>query len=151
MAAGAPGVLARIDDDRGTWIGASGTADLDTRKPVPREARFRVASVTKSMVAAIVVQLAEEGRLSLDEPIGKWLAGEIDDGDQITVRELLNHTGAWPPTTAPPSSTTLSSTVSGPTRRSGSSTSPSGCPSPSAAASPTPTPATSRSGCSWRR
>ena len=93
VAAGAPGVLARIDDDRGTWIGTSGTADLDTRKPVPREARFRVASVTKSMVAAIVVQLAEEGRLSLDEPIGKWLAGEIDDGDQITVRELLNHTG----------------------------------------------------------
>ncbi|MGN9844256.1 serine hydrolase domain-containing protein [Nonomuraea sp. H19] len=93
VAAGAPGVLVRIDDDRGTWIGSSGTADLDTRKPVPREARFRVASVTKSMVAAIVLQLVQEGRLSLDEPIGKRLPGQIDGGDQITVRELLNHTG----------------------------------------------------------
>ncbi|MCA2226083.1 serine hydrolase domain-containing protein [Nonomuraea aurantiaca] len=93
VAAGAPGVLVRIDDDRGTWIGTSGTADLDTRKPMPREARFRVASLTKSMVAATVLQLVQEGRLSLDEPIGKRLPGQIDGGDQITVRELLNHTG----------------------------------------------------------
>ncbi|MFG1959276.1 serine hydrolase [Nonomuraea sp. NPDC049028] len=40
----------------------SGTADLGARKPVPREARFRVASVTKSMVAATVSQLVQEGR-----------------------------------------------------------------------------------------
>ncbi|MGV9374434.1 serine hydrolase domain-containing protein [Nonomuraea sp. NPDC003707] len=93
VAAGAPGVLARIDDDRGTWIGTGGTADLDTREPMPREARFRVASVTKSMVAAVVLQLVQEGRLSLDEPIGKRLPGQIDGGDRITVRELLNHTG----------------------------------------------------------
>ncbi|MER5997161.1 serine hydrolase domain-containing protein [Nonomuraea angiospora] len=93
MAAGAPGVPARIDDDRGTWIGTGGTADLDTREPMPSEARFRVASVTKSMVAAVVLQLVQESRLSLDEPIGKRLPGQIDGGDRITVRELLNHTG----------------------------------------------------------
>ncbi|MEU6779951.1 serine hydrolase domain-containing protein [Nonomuraea angiospora] len=93
VAAGAPGVLARIDDDRGTWIGTGGTADLDTQEPMPREARFRVASLTKSMVAAIVLQLAQEGSLSLDEPIGERLPGQIDGGDRITVRELLNHTG----------------------------------------------------------
>ncbi|MEU6721834.1 serine hydrolase domain-containing protein [Nonomuraea sp. NPDC046802] len=93
VAAGAPGVLARIDDEHGTWIGTSGTADLDTRTPVPREARFRAASLTKSMVSAVVLQLAQEGRLSLDEPIGKRLPGQIDGGEKITVRELLNHTG----------------------------------------------------------
>ncbi|MEV0618421.1 serine hydrolase domain-containing protein [Nonomuraea sp. NPDC050404] len=93
VAAGAPGVLARIDDERGTWIGTGGTADLETGRPVPREARFRVASVTKSMVATIVLQLVQEGRLTLDEPIGKRLPGQIEDGDRITVRELLNHTG----------------------------------------------------------
>ncbi|MEV1246280.1 serine hydrolase domain-containing protein [Nonomuraea sp. NPDC050022] len=93
VAAGAPGVLVRIDDDHGTWIGTSGTADLDTGRAVPREARFRVASVTKSMVAATVLQLVQEGKLSLDEPVGTWLPGQIDGGDQITVRELLNHTG----------------------------------------------------------
>ncbi|MEU8399587.1 serine hydrolase domain-containing protein [Nonomuraea sp. NPDC048892] len=93
VAAGAPGVLARIDDERGTWIGTSGTADLSTRAPMPREARFRVASVTKSMVATVVLQLVQEGRLSLDERIGERLPGRIDDGDLITVRQLLNHTG----------------------------------------------------------
>ncbi|MFB9629092.1 serine hydrolase domain-containing protein [Nonomuraea helvata] len=40
-----------------------------------------------------MLQLVQEGRLSLDEPIGKRLPGQIHDGDQITVRELLNHTG----------------------------------------------------------
>ncbi|MEV0350108.1 serine hydrolase domain-containing protein [Nonomuraea sp. NPDC050680] len=93
VSAGAPGVLVRIDDEHGTWIATRGTADLDTRGAVPREARFRVASVTKSMVAATVLQLVQEGELSLDEPIGRRLPGQIDGGDQITVRELLNHTG----------------------------------------------------------
>ncbi|MEV0384719.1 serine hydrolase domain-containing protein [Nonomuraea sp. NPDC050643] len=93
VAAGAPGVLARIDDDHGTWIATSGTADLETRAPVPREARFRVASLTKSMVAATVLQLVQEGRVRLDEPIGDRLPGHVAGGDRITVRELLNHTG----------------------------------------------------------
>ncbi|MEO3875261.1 serine hydrolase domain-containing protein [Nonomuraea sp. B12E4] len=93
VAAGAPGVLARIDDDHGTWIATSGTADLDTGTPVPRQARFRVASVTKSMVATLVLQLVQEGRISLDEPIGRRLPGLVAHDDQITVRELLNHTG----------------------------------------------------------
>jgi D-alanyl-D-alanine carboxypeptidase len=49
--------------------------------------------VTKSMVAAIVLQLVQEGRLTLDEPIGRRLPGQVEGGDRITVRELLNHTG----------------------------------------------------------
>ncbi|MFI6513250.1 serine hydrolase domain-containing protein [Streptosporangium sp. NPDC050855] len=93
VAAGAPGVLARIDDDRGTWIGTAGTADLRTGGPVPRQARFRVASLTKTMVSAAVLQLVQEGRVRLEEPIGERLPGHVADGDRITVRELLNHTG----------------------------------------------------------
>ncbi|WP_219470123.1 serine hydrolase domain-containing protein [Nonomuraea rhizosphaerae] len=93
VAAGAPGVLARVDDERGTWIGTSGTADLETGAPVPREARFRVASLTKSMVSVTVLQLVREGKVRLDEPIGERLPGLVAGGDRITVRELLNHTG----------------------------------------------------------
>ncbi|MEO3885338.1 serine hydrolase domain-containing protein [Nonomuraea sp. B5E05] len=93
VAAGAPGVLARIDDDRGTWIATSGVADLETRAPVPREARFRIASLTKSMVAAVVLQLVREGRVSLEERIATRLPGLVEGGDRITVRQLLNHTG----------------------------------------------------------
>ncbi|TDD01196.1 class A beta-lactamase-related serine hydrolase [Nonomuraea deserti] len=93
VAAGAPGVLARIDDDRGTWIATSGVADLETRVPVPREARFRIASLTKSMVAAVVLQLVREGRVSLEEKIATRLPGLVEGDDRITVRHLLNHTG----------------------------------------------------------
>ncbi|HEY6737279.1 MAG TPA: serine hydrolase domain-containing protein [Actinopolymorphaceae bacterium] len=93
VAAGAPGVVARIDDDDGHWIGTSGVADLETRDPVPPHARFRVASLTKSVVAVVVLQLAAEGRLHLDAPIATWLPGLVRDGHEITVRQLLNHTG----------------------------------------------------------
>ncbi|MET7334848.1 serine hydrolase domain-containing protein [Nonomuraea sp. NPDC005650] len=92
VAAGAPGILARIDDERGTWIATSGKADLDTDRPVPREARFRVASLTKSMVATVILQLVQERELTLEEPISERLPGLVAGGDRITVRQLLNHT-----------------------------------------------------------
>ncbi|MFI7705325.1 serine hydrolase domain-containing protein [Nonomuraea sp. NPDC049480] len=92
VAAGAPGILARIDDERGTWIATSGKADLDSDRPVPREARFRVASLTKSMVATVILQLVQERELTLEEPIGERLPGLVAGDDRITVRQLLNHT-----------------------------------------------------------
>ncbi|TDD37344.1 class A beta-lactamase-related serine hydrolase [Nonomuraea terrae] len=92
VAAGAPGVLARVDDPHGHWIATSGVADLRTGEAVPRNARFRVASLTKSVIATIVLQLAEEHRLSLDRPVGAWLPGIVAGADRITVRQLLNHT-----------------------------------------------------------
>jgi hypothetical protein len=54
--------------------------------------RFRVGSITKSFVAAVVLQLAGEGRLGLDDPVERWLPGLVPDGRHITVRQLLNHT-----------------------------------------------------------
>ncbi|MFF0305925.1 serine hydrolase domain-containing protein [Streptosporangium sp. NPDC004379] len=93
VAAGAPGVLARVDDDEGAWIGTGGVADLTTRAPMPPQARFRVASLTKSVVATVVLQLVQEGKVRLDDPIAALLPGLIRDGDRVTVRRLLNHTG----------------------------------------------------------
>ncbi|WP_235854342.1 serine hydrolase domain-containing protein [Nonomuraea aridisoli] len=92
VAAGAPGVLARVDDADGHWIATSGVGDLRTGEAVPRHGRFRVASLTKSVIATIVLQLVEEGRLSLDRPVGAWLPGVVAGADRITVRQLLNHT-----------------------------------------------------------
>jgi len=48
--------------------------------------------VTKSFVATLVLQLVGEGRLSLDDNLERWLPGLVPKGEQITVRELLNHT-----------------------------------------------------------
>ncbi|QLE75708.1 beta-lactamase family protein [Streptomyces rectiverticillatus] len=91
--AGAPGVLARVDDSTDSWTVTSGVADLRTGREVPHDARFRIASLTKGVVATTVMRLAEEGRLELDRPVGDRLPGVVSGADRITVRQLLNHTG----------------------------------------------------------
>ncbi|GAA1588387.1 MULTISPECIES: serine hydrolase domain-containing protein [Kribbella] len=53
---------------------------------------FRIGSVTKTFVATVVLQLVDEGRVRLDEPIDRYLPGLVPDGGRITVRQLLNHT-----------------------------------------------------------
>ncbi|MFG7945066.1 serine hydrolase domain-containing protein [Streptomyces cacaoi] len=63
---------------------------------VPWNARFRVASTTKTFTAAVVLQLVDEGKLSLDDSVEKWLPGVVsgngNDGSRITVRDLLRQT-----------------------------------------------------------
>jgi D-alanyl-D-alanine carboxypeptidase len=58
--------------------------------------RFRVGSITKTMVAALVLMLADDGVLRLDDPVERWLPGVVPDGDAITVRHLLSHTSGLP-------------------------------------------------------
>ena len=53
---------------------------------------FAVGSITKNMVAALTLQLAEEGKLSLEDPIGKWLPAYPHVNGAVTIRQLLNHT-----------------------------------------------------------
>lgn len=53
---------------------------------------FATGSITKNMVAALILQLQEEGRLSLDDPLEKWLAPIPHVDGAITIRQLLNHT-----------------------------------------------------------
>lgn len=90
---GAPGVLALVDDGKGpTWRGASGAARLDPRVPLRPGARFRVGSITKTMVATVVLQLVGEGTLRLNDTVERWLPGLVPNGDSITLRQLLNHT-----------------------------------------------------------
>ena len=54
--------------------------------------RFRAASITKTFVATVVLQLVAEGRLGLDDPVERWLPGAVRDGGAITIRQLLDHT-----------------------------------------------------------
>ncbi|PFB59233.1 serine hydrolase domain-containing protein [Bacillus cereus] len=93
---GYPGILAKISKDRKTWSYAAGVADLRTKKPMKADYRFRIGSVTKTFIATVLLQLAGENRLNLDDSIEKWLPGVIQgngyDGNQITIRQILNHT-----------------------------------------------------------
>src|SRR4051812_40406272 len=71
---------------------ASGTANLSTNAAMDPAARVRVASVTKTMVSTVVLQLVDEQLLGLDDTIAKYLPGAIVNADKMTVRQLLNHT-----------------------------------------------------------
>jgi D-alanyl-D-alanine carboxypeptidase len=92
VAAGSVGALAVVRDGHREWRGNSGVAELDTTRRVPVHGRFRVGSITKTFVATVVLQLVDERRLRLDDPVERWLPGVVPDGDHITVRNLLNHT-----------------------------------------------------------
>ncbi|WP_018767521.1 serine hydrolase domain-containing protein [Bacillus sp. 105MF] len=93
---GFPGILAKTSEGGKTWSYAAGIADLRTKKPMKTDFRFRIGSVTKTFIATVVLQLAGENRLNLDDSIEKWLPGVIQgngyDGNQITIRQILNHT-----------------------------------------------------------
>ena len=76
---------------------ASGIDDRDPETPMPTDGTYSVASVTKSFVAATALQLVNEGRLSLDEPVEPWLP-ELPHADEVTLAMLLGHTaglGPW--------------------------------------------------------
>ncbi|MFB7473793.1 serine hydrolase domain-containing protein [Kitasatospora sp. NPDC056184] len=97
-ALGVTGVQARLTtSDGGNVTATSGVADLADRQPVSPDGHFRIASVTKTFVATVVLQLVGEGRLSLDDSVERWLPGVVsgngNDGGAITVRQLLQHTG----------------------------------------------------------
>jgi D-alanyl-D-alanine carboxypeptidase len=92
VAAGAVGALAEVRDGHGVWRGTSGVAQLGTTRPVPVDGRFRAGSITKSFVATVVLQLAGEGRLRLDDTVEAWMPGVVPGGAGVTVRELLDQT-----------------------------------------------------------
>ncbi|MFF7603197.1 serine hydrolase domain-containing protein [Streptomyces mirabilis] len=96
-ALGVSGVQARvIASDGRQSVATSGTADLDTGRPVPSDGHFRMASTSKALVATVVLQLEAEGELSLDDTVDQWLPGVVqgngNDGSRITIRQLLQHT-----------------------------------------------------------
>lgn len=97
VAHGAPGVTMAISRAGETiYAGAAGVASLEEQTPVELTDRFRIASITKTFVATIVLQLADDGILSLDDTVAQWLddpaVRAIPNVDTVTVRHLLQHT-----------------------------------------------------------
>ncbi|MGW2743995.1 serine hydrolase domain-containing protein [Streptomyces sp. NPDC001450] len=90
VAQGAPGALARIDDDGSTYRLSRGVADRSTRQGISTGDRFRIGSVTKSFSAVVLLQLADEHKLDLDAPVNRYLPKLLPD-DRITVRHILSH------------------------------------------------------------
>jgi len=88
------------------WKGASGVASEATGAAMLPDDQFAIDSIAKTMTATIVMELVEEGRLALDDPIGRYLPRSLMDGlhvidgrsysGLVTVRHLLNHSSGIP-------------------------------------------------------
>jgi D-alanyl-D-alanine carboxypeptidase len=93
VAAGAPGVVVRVDDGSGQVINIAEQAPWSRRDHIIATGdRFRMGSNTKTMVAVVLLQLVGEHKLALTDSIDTWLPGLVPDGRNITLRMLLNHT-----------------------------------------------------------
>ncbi|MEU8117685.1 serine hydrolase domain-containing protein [Spirillospora sp. NPDC049024] len=96
VADGAPGVI--VMTRRGGRVShvTAGVSDKATGAPMDHRLLFRAGSVTKSFTSTVVLQLAAEHRLSLDDSVDRWLPGLVtgngNDGTKITIRQLLAQT-----------------------------------------------------------
>ena len=97
-----PGAIVGVWGPEGRYIRAFGVADKATGTPMKTDFYSRIGSVTKTFTVTGVLQLADQGKLGLDDPIAKFVDG-VPDGDKITLRQLarmqsglFNYTGTKP-------------------------------------------------------
>jgi uncharacterized protein (TIGR03437 family) len=97
------GALAVVQDDHLLFARGYGWADVEGQQLVQPDSLFRVGSISKTLTAAAVMRLVEDGKLDLDTPVfsilnqytpynGRWGDSRLHS---ITVRQLLHHTGGW--------------------------------------------------------
>ncbi|KGJ88204.1 serine hydrolase domain-containing protein [Colwellia psychrerythraea] len=91
-----PGVILLVEKPGFKFLGSAGLADIETQTPMQTYHVMLNGSAGKKLTALLTVMLAEEGLLSLDDPLDNWLSEEIlaqiDNSEQMTIRQLLNHT-----------------------------------------------------------
>lgn len=90
---GVPGAAVTIiRPDGAKWGGVSGLSSIENNTPMVPDLKFRIGSLTKTMTAVVILQLVQEGRLSLDASVESILPGAIPNGANISIRQLLNMT-----------------------------------------------------------
>lgn len=99
----APGaVMGVVIDDRLAWVTATGVRDVASQAPFTTGTVSRIASMTKSFTAMAIVKLRDEGKLSLDDPVSRYLPELANleyptrDSRVITIRDLLTHSAGFP-------------------------------------------------------
>ena len=97
--------VAIVKDGRLAYLRAYGDARLSPRTPARPDMRYSIGSVSKQFTAAAILMLAEEGRLSLDDPVSRF-APDLTRAGEVKVRQLLSHTSGyqdfWPQDYVPP-------------------------------------------------
>jgi CubicO group peptidase (beta-lactamase class C family) len=92
-----PGVaIGVVSDQQLVWAKGFGYADVDAKIPITPQTKFRMASHSKLFTATSIMQLRDQGKLRLDDPVSKHLpwfkVPPVEEGDaEITINELLTH------------------------------------------------------------
>lgn len=92
---GAPSAsIAVVKDGRLAYAQAYGLANVETKTPATTQMRYSVGSISKQFTAAAVLMLGEEGKLSLDDKVVRWLP-ELTRANNVTIRQLLSMTSGY--------------------------------------------------------
>ena len=92
---GAPSAsIAVVKEGKLAYVHAYGMADVKTRNPATIAMRYSIGSISKQFTATAILLLAEEGKLSLDDKVSRWLP-EITRAGDVTVRQLLSMTSGY--------------------------------------------------------
>ena len=83
-----PGAMVLLRTPQGDFAFGYGATELGGTTPPRADTHFRAASNTKTMTAAVILLLAQEGKLGFDDPVSKYVEG-VPNGDAITIAELL--------------------------------------------------------------
>src|SRR6266478_6172279 len=91
-----------VIDSRLAHVESAGVRDRASNGPVTADTAFRIASMTKSFTALAILKLRDEGKLSLDDPVSKWLPEfarmelPTRDSAPLRIRNLLSHSSGFP-------------------------------------------------------
>lgn len=91
-----------VIDDRLAHLGSAGLRDLQSQAPITADTAFRIASMTKSFTALAILKLRDSGKLSLEDPVSKWIPEFANsklptkDAAPIRIRQLLSHSSGLP-------------------------------------------------------
>jgi D-alanyl-D-alanine carboxypeptidase len=92
---GAPSAsIAVVRDGRIAYLQAYGKARIEPAVPATTEMRYSIGSISKQFTAAAILLLAEEKKLSLDDPVGRWLP-DLTRASDVTVRQVLSMTSGY--------------------------------------------------------
>ena len=96
LAQGSPGMLVQVaKDGEVLFVGAYGIANIEQYTPVSRKTVFKLASITKEFTAAAILLLAEDGRLSLDDRLSRYVP-ELSQSENVSLYQLLVQTSGIP-------------------------------------------------------
>jgi D-alanyl-D-alanine carboxypeptidase len=103
---GAPSAaVAIVQNNQIVYVHAYGKARIEPPMPAQEDMRYSIGSISKQFTATAILMLAEQGKLSLNDPVGKYIP-DLTRAGEVTIRQLLSHTSGyqdyWPQDYVPP-------------------------------------------------